>query len=160
MEKLKNLLKRVKATKRGKNKLFEIVFKDKSVQSEIIRLNTDVQLFENGLNARGVSLESIGGEYAPLTVMLKREQGLPFTRITLYDTGEFYASFKVTAKRTAFIIKADTIKQGIDNKGRPTRTDLVDRWGDDILGLNNDSIKEISSLIIEELKKAYLRQIV
>lgn len=151
MEKIRKLLKRVKATKRGKNKIFESVFKDEQVQKEITRLNTDVQLFEKGLDSRGVSLESIGGSYAPETVFLKREQGLPFNRVTLYDTGEFYSSFKVKAKRTEFIITADTAKVG---------TDLRDRWGNDILGLNDESIKEINPLLIEELKKAYLRQVV
>ena len=131
--------------------MFEIIFQDADVQNEIIRLNTDVQLFEDGLDAMGVSLESIGGEYAPLTVIMKKEQGLPFDRVTLYETGEFYGSFKVRAEKDAFVIIADTAKEG---------SGLTDRWGKRILGLNDDSIKEIRSLLIEELKRAYLRQLV
>jgi len=82
---------------------------------------------------------------------MKKEQGLPFTRVTLYDTGEFYASFEVVVNDEGFSIKADTAKEG---------SDLRDRWGDRILGLSNESIKEIKPLFIEELKKAYLRQII
>ena len=150
MEKLKKLLRRAKKVTKERKKIFEVIFNE-AVKDEIIRLNTDVQLFEQGLDARGVSLESIGGEYAPFTVLMKKEQGLPFTRVTLYDTGEFYASFEVVVNDEGFSIKADTAKEG---------SDLRDRWGDRILGLSNESIKEIKPLFIEELKKAYLRQII
>ena len=98
----------------------EKIFNKRAVKDEVIRFNTDEQLFEQGLDANSVSLESIGGKYSPVTVIIKQEQSLPTDRVTLFDTGAFYSSFRVTAENDGFVIIADTAKEGAD---------LQDRWG-------------------------------
>lgn len=98
-------------------------------------------MLAKGVNSQGIDLESIGGSYAPLTIILKQEKGLPFDRVTLFDTGEFYNSFSVTAEKDGFVIFADTIKEN---------NDLRKRWGPDILGLTDESIAELSEQLIEK----------
>lgn len=142
MEQLKKLLRRTKRLKKNQNNLYKKIFNKRPVKDEIIRLNTDEQLFEKGLNANNVSLESIGGAYSPVTVLIKQEQSLPFDRVTLYDTGAFYGSFKVFAETDGFVIEADTAKEGAD---------LRERWGPDILGLTDESKNELSEQLKKEL---------
>lgn len=99
----------------------------------VIELNTKNQLFE-GIDANGVTLSSIGGGYAPVTIAIKRTNNQPFNRVTLKDTGDFYKSFEVRYEMGGIVIDADTIKDG---------DDLRDRWGDDILGLTHESIETL-----------------
>lgn len=49
-------------------------------------LNTEDQLFDRGVDSNDQSL----GSYAPLSVTLRSEAGLPVDRITLKITGDFY----------------------------------------------------------------------
>lgn len=104
----------------------------------IIELNTEGQLFDKGIDGEGMSLDSIGGSYSDLTEASKRRKGQPFAHVTLKDTGDFYDSFMVHADKESFTISADTLKEG---------TDLLDRWGDDIIGLTDESL----GLLVEEL---------
>lgn len=98
----------------------------------IIYLNTQKQLFEKGINANGIKLSDIGGDYSHYTVELKKEKGQPIDRITLKDTGDFYNSFVVFLDgQDDFVISADTIKD---------TTDLIVEWGKEILGLNEESL--------------------
>ena len=76
---------------------------DREVQDEIIRLNTEDQLYEEGIDSQGRSL----GEYTPYTIEIKKSKGQRVDHITLKDTGAFYASFKVRATKTDLIIEAD-----------------------------------------------------
>ena len=99
----------------------------------VIELNTTNQLFE-GIDANGVTLSSIGGGYAPVTIAIKQTNNQPFNRVTLKDTGAFYESFSVRYEMGGVVIDADTIKDG---------DDLRERWGNDILGLTNESIEKL-----------------
>lgn len=101
----------------------------------VIGLNTEgeptSQLFELGEDSQGRTLESIGGEYSPFTVQEKQRKGQPTDRITLKDTGAFYLTFDVKPFKGGFVIEANTIK---DND------DLEKRWGDEIIGLNDENL--------------------
>ncbi len=112
--------------------LMRSLFDDKGDELErfIINLNTQVQLFNQGIDNEGVELSLIGGGYAPVTIFFKQQRNLPIDRVTLFDTGEFYDSFTVTYESVGIVINADTIKDG---------KDLQSRWGSEIVGLTDNS---------------------
>jgi hypothetical protein len=117
---------------------------------EVIDLNTWTQLFGWGEDATGRQLSDIGGPYADFTVELKagtRPNNSPF-HVDLYDTGDFYESFTVKVLPDGLLIQADTIKDG---------DDLRQRWGPEILGLNDESI-EILARHIAGLVADYVRR--
>lgn len=114
----------------------------KSVQDFIIKLNTQSQLFEKGEDSLGVKLEDIGGGYSIFTIEEKKKKGQPTDRVTLFDEGDFYDSFSVKLGPDLFEIEADTIKEG---------DDLQDRWGDDILGLSDESKDVLFKIIKDEI---------
>lgn len=127
----------VKILKRPKTKKF------------ITDLNTKVQLFDEGEDSQGVQLSSIGGIYAESTIRLSRPRKQNRSHINLRDTGAFYKTFDITVKPNAnFTITADTIKEG---------TDLQDRWGDNIVGLQDENIVKVMEYLENEFYKVVFR---
>lgn len=127
------------------------VFSQEDVQLFAIELNTGGpnnseygQLFLHGVDSKGVDLSTIGGGYAPVTIALKRFEGLPFNRVTLYQDGDFYRSFDFKQLPDGFVIEANTIKDG---------EDLRDRWGNNILGLNEQSLRYLRGYIVPDVIK-------
>lgn len=112
---------------------FEIAKQD-TFQDLVIELNTEKQLFDKGEDSTGRTLESIGGAYSPFTVSIKQAKGQPTNRVTLFDTGEFYASWSVKPFKGGFIIDADPNKDD---------TNLFDEWGNEIVGLNEENLQTI-----------------
>jgi hypothetical protein len=129
------------------------VFMDRSIQDEIIRLNTLDQLFEKGENRLGIKLESVGGEYASYTVSSKQIKGQPVDRVTLFSEGEFYDSFEVIANAgdDFLTIKTNPFKDG---------KNILDRWGVEVIGLNQENTawlrNEIKKRIISQVKEMVL----
>lgn len=140
---LANAAKRLKI-----NQLLRLLFSDSDIQALVIELNTEKQLFEKGIDAKGKSLISIGGAYSFATVEIKRRKGQQTDWVTLKDTGDFYESFEVLPRRNEFVIAANTLKEG---------EDLQARWGDDLLGLTEESRKvllfNLIPLLQNEIKK-------
>lgn len=67
--------------------LEEIALKSlENKKEEAFDLNTESQLFEKGEDSDGNTL----GQYAPLSVVLRSEAGLPIDRITTRVTGDFH----------------------------------------------------------------------
>jgi len=100
---------------------------DKEVKEEIIRLNTEDQLYEDGVDSLNKKL----GDYSPYTINLKRLKGQKTSHITLKDTGAFYNSFRITVSSTGItIIADDSSKYDIP---------LTDDFGIDVLGLTQDN---------------------
>lgn len=119
------------------------VLQRKEVQDAIIKLNTTMQLYDVGENSLGVKLSAIGGGYSPYTKQIKLSKGLPIDRITLKDTGEFYASFKINILANGdFEIIADP-KKDDDN--------LYNRWGDEIVGLQSKNLAKVLAFIEAEI---------
>ncbi len=120
----------------------------------IISLNTEglptSQLFELGQDATGRTLESIGGEYSPFTKEIKKSKGQPIDRVTLKDTGDFYATFNVIPFNGGFTIEADTIKDG---------EDLQDSWGDNIVGLSQENLQILIEAYKQEIANILNRKI-
>ena len=131
------------------DRIVNIILSDRDVQDFIINLNTEGQLFK-GIDSLGVSLDSIGGDYAASTKARKGRKGQPTDRVTLKDSGDFYKTFDIDVFAKGFTIEADTIKSGQDLEGR---------WGDKLVGLT----KENKILLVQKLKRlisnAILRKI-
>jgi|TARA_R110002049_G_C9016969_1_gene551052 hypothetical protein len=125
------------------------ILNKKTVQKFITDLNTKVQLFDYGEDSRGVELMGVGGGYAPSTISIKAKKGQPTNRVTLKDTGEFYKTFDVVVNKDAsFRIEADTTKGG---------QNLEDRWGEDIVGLQQENVVLVLDRLRDEFYKAIYR---
>ena len=105
------------------------------VRKEIIRLNTENQLFEEGIDSLGHSL----GIYRPFTIDIKRKTGLPYDRVTLFQDGTFYRSFRLTY---------DSESYTIDANGDKSDKNLFDVYGDDVLGLTDFNKERIEIVIL------------
>ena len=123
----------------------------KSIQKFITDLNTKVQLFDMGEDGEGRELATVSpiGGYAPTTIRIKARKGQPSNRVTLKDTGAFHKTFEVLVKPNAsFSIDADTIKDG---------TDLQDRWGSEIVGLQDENVVLVMNRLRDEYYKIIFR---
>lgn len=130
------------------DKLMQEVYSDKELQEFILDLNRRRQLFQRGIDSKGSKL----GVYAPLTEKLS--EGITFSfqgegktkvaggDIFLFDTGDFYESFKIVIEKTAIEITADPQKED---------TNLFDKYGPDIVGLTEDSIAILQAIVRERL---------
>lgn len=129
--------------------LFKVVFDVPNVKQMIIEMNTHEQLFQKGVDSKGVPLMDIGGDYAFVTKDIKDYLGQPIDRITLKDTGDFYKSWRVRVLGDVIFIEADTIKDG---------DDLRQRWGNDILGLTEESKQKLINYAIGKYRQHILNK--
>ena len=121
------------------NKAIRDVLSDGKVQADIIKLNTNAQLYDLGENSLGIKLSAIGGGYSPYTKEIKLAKGQPIDRVTLKDTGDFYATFKVNVFANGdFEIVADPIKDD---------TNLFQEWGKEIVGLQAKNLEQVLSFV-------------
>ncbi len=109
------------------------LFNNLEFKKLIIDLNTKSQLYQQGIDSNGISLKEYSKNfgYSNNTKAIKEEKGQPTDRITLKDTGEFYESFYVKLFGTDLMIFANPLKDD---------TNLYDEWGNDIVGLTEESI--------------------
>lgn len=148
-EPLKKLCINVKNLK--SEKLLIGIIADKQIQHYILDLNRFDQLFKGGIDANGDSL----GNYSYFTDSVRRGESFSYgglsskktinDHITLYDTGKFYKSMFVRLYKDGFTIVANSITDD--------GTDLTERFGDDIIGLSNESIEKLFEKIIPLLVK-------
>lgn len=115
------------------------------IQFFIMELNRRRQLFFQGKDSTGKLLSRIGGQYTAYTMRVGRKRNRNI--IDLFDTGEFYESFQVRDEKDGLVIEADTMKEG---------DDLQDRWGDDLLGLTDDSIERLAPEMVEDVQEYVL----
>jgi hypothetical protein len=132
MEALKNLALRVKNL--SVLDLVHELSETPEFTDLIIDLNTKNQLYDKGIDSEGRSL----GDYSANTIegpnqyQGKKQKGQRYDHITLNDTGAFYESFKVFLDSNSdFEITADTLKD---------TTDLIEEYGENILGLTEESL--------------------
>ncbi len=142
--------------------LFFKLFTDNEFTDYIIYLNTQVQLYQQGVNADGKLLSSVDNSPSPLRVEGgysentikgvygvfegKEQLGLPTDHITLFQHGDFYKSFVCkwnSSGNGAIDIKADTIKDGVD---------LLARWGQEVIGLDEDSLEKLRIMAKEKIQ--------
>lgn len=126
-------------------KQVESILNQGSFKELIVKLNTDKQLLEEGVDSDGKSL----GKYtSPSYKKLKSRKGIPSDHVNLFLTGKLHNSFEALVSKNGVTIKADTKKGDWD---------LVLRWGEKIVGLTKDSlgilIKDLRNEILEEDRK-------
>jgi hypothetical protein len=112
------------------------------VRKEILRLNFENQLFEEGIDSLGqpVTNKLTGSSnYSPFTIDIKRKTGLPYDRITLFQDGTFYRSKRLTY---------DSESYTIDANGDKSDKNLFDVYGDDVLGLTDFNKERIEIVIL------------
>ncbi len=150
IQSLRNSLKGLIGFLEQSDRIVNLILSRPDVQQFIIKMNTDDQLFKDGINNLGVTLESIGGSYTSFTISEKTRKGQPTDRITLKDTGDFYSSFRIELGSDFFEITANTIKDG---------TDLRSRWGDEILGLTDENLQRLIDKLRNEIEIVVRKEI-
>lgn len=116
----------------------------KEYEPEICDMNSQDQLYEQGKNRVGVEIMDYM-PYTPKTIEIKKIKGQPTDRVTLRDTGDFHASFRLIVERDKFTITADDFK-----------TEELIRKYRQILGLTDENASELTHEYIypDLLKKA------
>jgi len=114
------------------------ILRDAEFQRFIIDLNTEEQLFEQGIDSLGASL----GDYTDFTKTVKSIKGQRIDHITLEDTGEFHKSFAIKVQNGGFLITAD---------GQKEDTNLLEEYGKEILGLTDENLQIVIDAIKEKL---------
>lgn len=110
----------------------------KRYEAEICDMNSEDQLFEQGVNRVGVSISDYA-PYQPKTIEIKQIKGQPYDRVTLRDTGDFHASFFIEADDKGFTIKAS------DDKAEH----LEKKYGRQIFGLTDTNAQELATEYIQ-----------
>lgn len=123
-----------------------VVASSGKIQELIIDLNTEGQLFERGIDSEGQSL----GVYSQFTKAIKQREGLPFDRVTLFDSGDFYKSFKVSTSGNEVLIIADTEKED---------KDLSEVYGEAIIGLTDESLEILSEFILPIIREKIIEYV-
>lgn len=115
--------------------MLDEIFSISRVQDEVIRLNHE-QL-QSGIDSNDKVINTIGGSpYRPYTVVIKKAKGQPSNVVTLYDTGEFYNSFRVKILNNGYEIIADFTKGEED-----IRDNFTSDY--DFLGLTEESLTQL-----------------
>ena len=120
---------------------FQVV--NRETQFEIIRLNTQDQLFDDGIRSDSKSLP----DYSNTSVNV---YGKRAGHIQLYNTGEFYQSFVVKVDKSGIDIVADTQKED---------TDLSKKYGNEILGLTDENLGLLREMLVLNYRE-YIRDII
>lgn len=135
--------------------IFFIIRREKTIQKWIISLNQFEQLFDKGIDADGQKIYTYnhadGEVYAVKTLIKKVKTGIPDDKVTFFQTGKFYKTFKILTDNKSFTITANFDLYG---------TNEINRWvnTEHILGLTDENMQ----LLIDELTKKlieYLREV-
>ena len=137
------------------NDALKVVTQNKSIQFNAIRLNRQVQLYQQGVDVDGKKMQSYKAQgsnvYSNYTIMLKEEKGQVTDRVTMRDTGKLYSTFDTKVVKGELILMADTIKEG---------DDLQDSFGQ-FIGLDTESKNELVVLakpIVQQYVKGKIFQ--
>lgn len=125
MERITDLIEKLQTYNDNINNYLEEATID--AEETIIDMNI-AQLYDKGENRDG---NRITPEYSPATVEYKRRKGQPTNRVTLRDTFDFQGSFWVFFEADGFEIRASDWKT----------ERLKQKYGDEILGLQDDMVK-------------------
>lgn len=116
------------------------VIKGSRPQQAMIELNQ--KQLQEGTDALGQTIVTIGGSpYRPHTVTIKRAQGQSTNKVTLFDSGDFYQTFKVKILNDGFEITAN-FQKGSDS--------ILDNFSSqfDFLGLDDERLAEFAVTVI------------
>lgn len=127
---LRNLTYRLRAFKEDLPKYLEEAVKEK--ESAIVDAIRQKQLYNRGINGKGIKIKSYR-PYTPYTVKIKQQKHQPHTRVTLRDTGAFYAGMRVVYDSEGFYVTSDDLK----TEG------LVAKYGPEIFRLTDQNLTAI-----------------
>lgn len=96
----------------------------------IVSMIAEEQLYEHGIEGRGTSIMSYQ-PYRQSTIKKKIKKGQPIDRVTLRDTGEFYASLHVEFDENGFYVTST------DDKAKY----LLKKYGKTIFRLTDENLK-------------------
>lgn len=118
-----------------------------SLESTIIDYISQKQLYDKGIEGRGIEIMSYA-PYRPRTIQNKIRKGQPTNRVTLKDTGKFYNSFRVAFEPGGFRIEATDVKTAA----------LIEKYGPTIFRLTNENLTHllrnyIRPILMERLKE-------
>lgn len=114
--------------------IFQVLGSNENLRKEILDLNRLGQLFKKGEDSKGTDLNTMtqsGFGYSQFTINEKKKKNQPTNRVTLFDTGDFYKSFRLVIRPTYMEIEADAQKDD---------GNLFDDFGNDIVGLSEDNL--------------------
>jgi len=111
---------------------------------KIIDLNRDDQLYDLGINSDGTLLK----HYSPTTILFKRQEGKPYNRTTLFDTGDFYRGFKIKINYPTFSIYSTDEKSSM----------LQDKYGNNIFGLIVENQRKVNYEIIQPELDVFIKK--
>ena len=133
----------------------KVVTQNKSIQYNAIRLNRQVQLYQQGVGVDGQQMRSHYARgrdvYSLKTLKIKQEKGQPTDRVTMRDSGKLYSTFDVKVVKGELVLTANTIKEG---------KDLQDSFGQ-FVGLDAESKSELITLakpIVQQYVKSKILQ--
>jgi hypothetical protein len=158
MDELLKYLEAIKSKMNFRDVMFRIG-NDREILEFVIHLNTrdpngavKGQLYDLGIDATGRRLDEIGGGYSDYTIQFfKIPESLPYDRVTLFQTGEFYESFVARVIGAGDIeIIADPIKD---------QDNLEDRYGNQIIGLTKESLEKLTQKLHLELEKYLINEV-
>lgn len=116
-----------------KSSIFEVIASEiVSNKHIIIDMNAYIQLYEGGVNAEGIRIDSFK-PYTSKTIQIKQSKGQPTDRVTLRDKGDFHRSFDIIVLDDRFLITATDEKTEM----------LITKYGEDILGLTDNNVNQI-----------------
>ncbi len=105
---------------------------------------------KNGAEMSGAYGDTIRPFYKPKTVKAKMRKGLPYDRVTLYDTGNFYRRIKISYNaRYGFFIKSTD----------PKNDKLVEKYGANIFRLNRTNFNNLIDVVKKELQDITKKEI-
>lgn len=99
----------------------------------IIKMNTDDQLYNSGIDKFGLKLR----EYKSITKKIKAVKGQRFDHTTLKDTGSFHKNYFISINSDSFEIDSDDIK----------RDDLFQKYGSGIFGLTDENKTVLQNIL-------------
>lgn len=111
-----------------------------------------------GKDSQGESLADIGGEYTDATMEISAAEGRPKESksiVNLHAEGDFHDSITATADRSGYEITSDPIKTDPLNF---KTTNLLERYGEDVEGLDEDSIKDLVTNKLTPKCAAYIKK--
>jgi hypothetical protein len=128
-------------------KVLDAVIKKNNLSELIIELNTEKQLYDEGVDSLGFKIEP---EYTSLTKRIKRGKGQPTDRVTLKDTGKMYKTWTVKLVGNTISIDANLVKDGFD---------LEEKYGVNIIGLTDENLQVFIEAVKKDFAKELLSQI-
>ena len=138
---LKNLVYRLRKFK----SVLDTELKNEILRHEdvIVKMITQEQLYDSGIEGRGIEISSYS-PYKPRTIKYKIRKGQPYDRVTLKDTGEFYASLHVEFDDEGFYVTSTDDKSQF----------LLKKYGKTIFRLTDENLK----ILLHEYIRPSLKQ--